>query len=78
MARVTAVFYETEELPVEIQTEQFSFGQVIYFTVGGFSAPDAVTLLLNPAQMAHIAAAVRIYSAPPAGLTPGGDPGEVA
>ena len=78
MARVTAALYDERELPIEIQTEHFSFGQVVYFTIGGFSAPDTVTFLLNPSQLSIIAAAVQAHIAQRERIVQGGDSGEVA
>jgi hypothetical protein len=61
MARVSLSLYEEENLPVDLQDEQFTFGKVVYCTLGGFATPDMVCLQLSPAQVDAIAAAIEQY-----------------
>ncbi len=61
MARISLSLYEEEGLPVDIQGERFAFGEVVYFTLGGFGTPDMVCLHLSPAQLAAVGAAIAAY-----------------
>ncbi len=61
MARISLSLYEEDGLPVEVKGERFAFGEVVYFTLGGFGTPDMVCLHLSPAQLAAIEAAVAAY-----------------
>lgn len=61
MARVNVALYEEDGLPVEISRDSFSFGEVVYLTIGGVATADTVILHLSPGQLAVLAAAVGAY-----------------
>ncbi|MDR7867870.1 MAG: hypothetical protein RIN56_13760 [Sporomusaceae bacterium] len=61
MARISLSLYEEEGLPVEVQGERFAFGEVVYFTLGGFGTADMVCLHLSPAQLAAVGRAIAAY-----------------
>lgn len=61
MARISLSLYEQGELPVSVQDEQFAFGKVIYFTLGGFGTADMVCLHLSSSQLEDVAAAIAVY-----------------
>lgn len=61
MARISLSLYEEEGLPVDIQGERFAFGEVVYFTLGGFGTSDMVCLHLSPAQLTVVGAAIAAY-----------------
>ncbi len=61
MARVSLSLYEEEALPVDIQGERFAFGEVVYFTLGGFGSADMVSLHLSPDQLAAVGEAIAAY-----------------
>lgn len=66
MARLSVSLYEEERLPVEIYSENFEFGEIVFLTVGGFDNPDTVTFHLSPRQVAQIRQVL-------AGFSPGGE-----
>ncbi len=75
VARISLSLYEEEGLLVEVQGERFAFGEVVYFTLGGFGTPDMVCLHLSPAQLAAVGTAIAAYQARTTGRTGGGEKG---
>jgi hypothetical protein len=75
MARISLSLYEEEGLPVEVQGERFAFGEVVYFTLGGFGTADMVCLHLSPAQLAAVGAAIAAYQERATGAARGGEKG---
>ncbi len=63
MARVSLSLYEEEDLPVDVRGERFAFGEVVYFSLGGFGTADMVCLHLSPAQLAAVGEAIAAYHA---------------
>lgn len=61
MARFSASMYEEEKLPVQLQREEFAFGEVVYFTIGSFENQDMVCLQLSPEQLAKIGDSINQY-----------------
>ncbi|MDT8900796.1 hypothetical protein [Anaeroselena agilis] len=72
MARISMSLYEEAGLPVDVRGERFSFGEVVYFTLGGFGTSDMVCLHLSPAQVEAIGRAVAAYQKGPAGRVEAG------
>jgi len=76
MARVSLSLYEEEGLPVDVQGERFAFGEVVYFTLGGFGTPDMVCLHLSPAQLTAVGEAIAAYLEKSTGPVKGGGRGD--
>lgn len=73
MARISLSLYEEEGLPVEVQGERFAFGEVVYFTLGGFGSTDMVCLHLSPGQLAAVGSAIAAYQDRAKGAARGGE-----